>query len=92
MFIFHVPYTLAQYAGLGFLFSLYIFQGLKFIMYDLPKEKKRAAAVKQEVERVDKALLEAHSRGCDTRNESTMAAALGTSFKVGFEYEDRKKV
>ena len=51
--LFHVPYTMMQYVGLGFLFSLYIFQGLKFAFYDLPREKKREAAVKVEVEKVD---------------------------------------
>ena len=45
-----------QYVGLGFLFSLYLFQGLKFILYDLPREKKREAAIKEEVEKVDKQL------------------------------------
>ena len=47
-----------QYIGLGFLFSLYIFQGLKFVLWDLPKEKKREAAVKEEVENFDKAVQE----------------------------------
>ena len=48
-----------QYVGLGFLFALYLFQGIKFAVYDLPKEKKREAAVKKEIEEVDKALEEA---------------------------------
>ena len=56
VFLFHVPYTTMQYVGLGFLFSLYLFQGLKFVLYDLPREKKREAAIKEEVEKVDKAL------------------------------------
>ena len=56
VFLFHVPYTTMQYVGLGFLFSLYLFQGLKFVLYDLPREKKREAAIKGEVEKVDKAL------------------------------------
>lgn len=56
VFLFHVPYTAMQYVGLGFLFSLYLFQGLKFVLYDLPREKKREAAIKEEVEKVDKAL------------------------------------
>ena len=59
MFLFHVPYTMMQYVGLGFLFALYLFQGIKFAVYDLPKEKKREAAVKKEIEEVDKALEEA---------------------------------
>ena len=45
VFLFHVPYTTTQYAGLGFLFSLYLFQGLKFVLWDLPHEKKREAAI-----------------------------------------------
>ena len=56
VFLFHVPYTTMQYIGLGFLFSLYLFQGLKFVLYDLPREKKRENAIKEEVEKVDKAL------------------------------------
>ena len=51
-----------QYVGLGFLFSLYIFQGLKFALYDLPREKKREAAIKTDIDKVDKALAEACSR------------------------------
>ena len=53
---------MAQYVGLGFLFSLYIFQGLKFALYDLPRERKREAAVKKEIELIDKALQEAGKR------------------------------
>ena len=56
VFLFHVPYTTMQYIGLGFLFSLYLFQGLKFVLYDLPREKKREAAIKEEVEKVEKTL------------------------------------
>lgn len=41
VFLFNVPYTMMQYIGLAFLFSLYGFQGFKFILWDLPKEKKR---------------------------------------------------
>lgn len=39
--IFKVPYTLLQYIGLGWLFTVYIFQGLKVVIYDRPKQKKR---------------------------------------------------
>ena len=56
VFLFHVPYTTMQYIGLGFLFSLYLFQGLKFVLYDLPREKKRETAIKEEVKKVDIAL------------------------------------
>ena len=55
VFLFHVPYTLVQYCGLAWLFSLYIFQGLKFLFWDLPREKKRDAAKKKEVEKLDEA-------------------------------------
>ena len=41
-----------QYVGLVYLFAIYIFQGLKFILWDLPKQKKRDLAKKEEVERV----------------------------------------
>lgn len=58
VFLFHVPYTTMQYVGLGFLFSLYLFQGLKFVIWDMPKEKKRAIAIKSEVEKIEKALLD----------------------------------
>ena len=51
-----------QYVGLGFLFSLYLFQGLKFVLYDLPREKRREAALKDEVEKVDKQLQMARNR------------------------------
>lgn len=45
--LFNVQYTAMQYGGLAFIFALYIFQGLKFVFYDLPKEKKREAAVRR---------------------------------------------
>ena len=79
-----------QYVGLGFLFSLYLFQGLKFVLYDLPRENKREAAVKQEIEKVDRALSEAKSRSIVARNQSNpsivitnMDAGLGTDIKSG---------
>ena len=50
--IFNVPYTLMQYVGLAYLFTIYIFQGLKFLLWDLPKQRKRDMAKKEEVERV----------------------------------------
>ena len=62
MFLFHVPYTTMQYVGLGFLFSLYSFQGLKFVFWDLPRERKREAAIAAEVEIVEKALQEARAK------------------------------
>lgn len=37
--IFHNIYTLVQYIGLAFLFGLYIFQGIKYICWDAPREK-----------------------------------------------------
>jgi hypothetical protein len=46
VFLFHTPYVLAQYIALGWLFSLYAFQGLKFLFYDLPREKKSDEAKK----------------------------------------------
>ena len=59
MLLFHVQYTAMQYGGLVFIFLLYVFQGLKFVFYDMPKEKKREAAVRRQLEDVDKALEEA---------------------------------
>ena len=41
-----------QYVGLAYLFAIYIFQGLKFLLWDLPKQRKRDIAKKEEVERV----------------------------------------
>jgi len=38
---------------LGFLFSLYLFQGLKFLCYDLPQEKRIEAAKIAELEKLD---------------------------------------
>ena len=55
--LFNVPFTTMQYVGLAFLFSLYIFQGIKFIIWDLPKEKAHDAALKHEVERIDEAMI-----------------------------------
>lgn len=57
VFLFNVPYTIMQYVGLGYLFSLYIFQGIKFLVWDLPREKAREIELKQEVERLDKVIL-----------------------------------
>ena len=37
VFIFKVPIALVQYCGLAFLFSLYIFQGLKYLVFDLKR-------------------------------------------------------
>ena len=56
VFLFNVPYTMMQYIGLAFLFSLYGFQGFKFILWDLPKEKKREEAKKAELNRIDEAI------------------------------------
>ena len=60
--LFHVPYTTMQYVGLGFLFSLYLFQGLKKFFWDLPREKKREDAIEAEVQKVEQALKEAQTR------------------------------
>ena len=38
------------------MFSLYLFQGLKFLVYDLPKERKIAAAKLAELEKLDEEL------------------------------------
>ena len=56
VFLFHVQYTTMQYIGLGFLFSLYAFQGIKFLVWDLPKEKAREEAKKAELSRMDEAI------------------------------------
>ena len=79
VFLFHVPYTTMQYAGLGFLFSLYLFQGLKFALWDLSHEKRREAAIKAEVEKVEKALQEAHTRSIlSNAGAKATAPATGT--------------
>ena len=56
VFLFHTPYTIAQYCGLGYLFCLYIFQGIKFVVWDLPREKKRDMAKRDEVQKLEKAI------------------------------------
>ena len=79
MLLFHVPYTMMQYVGLGFLFSLYIFQGLKFLFWDLPREKKREAAIAAEVQQVEKALKEARTRSViSNRGETATTPAACT--------------
>ena len=55
VFLFKVPYTLVQYIGLAFVFSIYIFQGLKYLFFDMPRQRVRVAAKLAEVDRVDKA-------------------------------------
>ena len=54
--LFHTEYTTLQYGGIGFLFGIYIFQGLKFIFYDRKREAKRAEKKRMEIERLDEAL------------------------------------
>ena len=39
--IFGKSYNLLQWLGLSILFMVYIFTGLKFLIWDLPKQKKR---------------------------------------------------
>ena len=68
-----------QYVGLGFLFSLYVFQGLKFLFWDLPREKKRETAIEAEVQQVEKALKEARTRSLiSNRGETANALAART--------------
>ena len=55
MSLFGARYTLIQYIGLVILFLIYIFQGVKFALYDLPKAKKREAAKIAEVLRIEAA-------------------------------------
>ena len=52
LYFLNIPYTPMQYAGLGFIFSLYLFQGLKFLFWDLPRERKREAAIEAELQQV----------------------------------------
>ena len=80
MFLFHVPYTTMQYVGLGFLFSLYLFQGLKFVVYDLPREKKREAELKEEVERLDKKIQEHKSSAPSRHGSAWTASPVGIEF------------
>ena len=35
------------------MFALYLFQGLKFVLWDSPKQKKRDAAKLMEIQRLD---------------------------------------
>ena len=44
-----------QYIGLAALFGIYIFQGLKFIVWDMPRNRKREAAKLEEIERIESA-------------------------------------
>ena len=53
LFLFHVHYTPVQYAGLAYLFALYAFQGLKFLFFDLPKERERDELKKSQLEQID---------------------------------------
>lgn len=53
MILFKIPYTLTQYIGLGFLFLVYAFQGLKFVCWDAPRMKRRENAKLDEIKRVD---------------------------------------
>ena len=46
-----------QYVGLFFLFSLYIFQGLKFLIYDLPKDKKKDVEKKETLKQIEEQLI-----------------------------------
>ena len=85
MLLFHVPYTMMQYVGLGFLFSLYIFQGVKFLIWDLPREKKREAALAAEVQQVEKALKEARTRSV----HSNAGAAVVSTPATGTNVENR---
>jgi len=39
--LFHVTYTLIQYSALGYLMLLYVFQGLKYVLYDSKKKAKK---------------------------------------------------
>ena len=73
-----------QYVGLGFLFSLYVFQGLKFVLWDLPREKKREAAIKDEIAKVEKALKEAR-----TRSVLSNAGAAVATRATGTDVENR---
>ena len=55
VFLFKETYTLMQYLGLVALFAIYVFQGLKFLVWDLPRSKKRQAAKLAEIERIEEA-------------------------------------
>ena len=59
---------MGQDASLGFLFLLYVFQGFKYVLWDVKKDKK-----KQE-ERKQARASSMHSRAMSTNNE----LALGT--------------
>jgi len=56
VFLFGTEYTTMQYAGFGYLLTIYVSQGVKFVAYDLPKEKKRDAAKKREIKKIDEAM------------------------------------
>ena len=47
-----------QYVGLALLFAIYLIQGLKFLLYDMPRDKARTKLKIAEIERVDKATRE----------------------------------
>ena len=57
LLLFDADFNLAQYIALGFLFSLYIAQGIKFLVYDLPREKKRDELKRKEVEKLGEEIL-----------------------------------
>jgi len=68
--LFHEPFTMMQYIGLGWIFVLYVFQGFKFLIWDLPKERKREEAQKEELGKIDDEIIFALANKAkpDTRN------------------------
>ena len=45
-----------QFVGLGLLFGIYVVQGVKFIVWDMPREKLRTQKKIEEIDRINKAL------------------------------------
>ena len=57
IFVFKEPFSLMQDIALGVLLLAYAFQAAKFLIWDLPREKKREAAKLAELERLDDAIV-----------------------------------
>lgn len=49
IFLFHESFAPIQFIGIGYLFALYAVQGVKFIYWDIPKEKARTEKKKDKI-------------------------------------------
>ena len=68
LFLFDASFNPVQWIGLTILFGVYVFQGMKFLIWDAPRQKKRDALKLLEVERMNDAIKELHSKLSDKYN------------------------